>query len=324
MTHAGGEPRGFGFVTFAEHEQAKRAVASGFCTLGADQARCKVVFASPRPPRGGGRAARCFRPAGRPGLATALQAGHGAPPHGYGYGPLRARLRLPSTSTGLRTARPAPAAAAPAAGYRSCRRGLRRGHRQATAVADPPALPSVPPAGRPGASLSPLPAARWQGAARTRLTRSSKRRRRSSTAVLPPHYGGALSNQGYGGAPPQQYGGAPPQQLRCAPSRGANRSTALRPRDSTARLGRCSPARATIRRAAAANRSIHRHTTARPPTQLAPMARRRDPQGRRIEFARLLFRRSPRPIEIRYDETLRDERRPDKIETPRDTETRDC
>ena len=49
-----GEPRGFGFVTFAEHEQAMAAVASGFCTLGADQARCKVVFASPRPPPRGG------------------------------------------------------------------------------------------------------------------------------------------------------------------------------------------------------------------------------------------------------------------------------
>ena len=49
-----GEPRGFGFVTFAEHDQAKAAVASGFCTLGADQARCKVVFASPRPPPRGG------------------------------------------------------------------------------------------------------------------------------------------------------------------------------------------------------------------------------------------------------------------------------
>ena len=73
-----GEPRGFGFVTFAEHEPAKRAVASGFCTLGADQARCKVVFASPRPPPRGGPRGPMFPPRGPPGP-------------GYGYGETRSR-----------------------------------------------------------------------------------------------------------------------------------------------------------------------------------------------------------------------------------------
>merc|ERR1719271_2357957 len=74
-----GEPRGFGFVTFAEHEDAKRAVASGFCALGADQARCKVVFASPRPPP------RQRQPPPRqPGYSFVPGPHQGGPPQGYG------------------------------------------------------------------------------------------------------------------------------------------------------------------------------------------------------------------------------------------------
>ena len=80
-----GEPRGFGFVTFAEHEDAKRAVASGFCTLGADQARCKVVFASPRPPPRGGPRGPMMPPRG-PGYGYGPPQGYGAPPP-YGYPP---------------------------------------------------------------------------------------------------------------------------------------------------------------------------------------------------------------------------------------------
>merc|ERR1719327_1731923 len=74
-----GEPRGFGFVTFAEHDQAKAAVASGFCNLGVDSARCKVVFASPRPPPRGGPRGPMMPPRGPPG--------YGYPPPQQGYAP---------------------------------------------------------------------------------------------------------------------------------------------------------------------------------------------------------------------------------------------
>ena len=91
-------------------------------------------------------------------------------------------------------------------------------------------------------------------------------------------------------------------------------STALRPRDKrTGRLRAALPRKGnnTVRR----RQLLRRLTTAHQHTPLEPMARRRDLRDRRTEFTRLLFRRSPRPIEIRYDETLRDERRPAEIET---------
>ena len=247
-----GEPRGFGFVTFAEHEQAKAAVASGFCTLGADQARCKVVFASPRPPpRGGPRvpdvsAAR----AARAWLWLWLPAGAAAGP-GYGYGPPHGWL--PAASTGLRAARPAPAAAAPAglpvraAGAASgARRKARLPSRRRTA------LPAVPPARRPGPALSALPSARRQGAAppyppypqqqapppqgstavllRATARAASGLRRRASAAAIRRCASSGLrcasgpaavrrsapghSTAAPGGAPPQgqQYGAPPPAQ----------------------------------------------------------------------------------------------------------------
>ena len=105
----------------------------------------------------------------------------------------------------------------------------------------------------------------------------------------------------------------------------ANRSMALRRASSTVAVLRPRASRTALRVAAALPRKgnntarrrrlLHRLTTVHQHTRLGPMARRRDLRDRRTEFTRLLFRRSPRPIEIRYDETLRDERRPAEIET---------
>ena len=67
----------------------------------------------------------------------------------------------------------------------------------------------------------------------------------------------------------------------------ANRSTALRPRDSTARLRAVLPRKGN--NTALRRRNNHLHMTARLPTRLAPTARRLGPQGRRIEFAETII-----------------------------------
>ena len=318
-----GEPRGFGFVTFAEHEDAKPAVASGFCTLGADQARCEVVFASPRPPPRGGPRGPMFPPRGPPGP-------------GYGYGPPPGRsslLRLraassPVTATLHRnraTRRPASASRRRASrATSSCRTGRRRGRLRATAVhlrrCAPP--PAVPPAGRPGATTVPaLPAARWA--------------RPASVSAAPTAASAA--------APGPQYG-APPPELR-------RRSSAIRRCASSATI-RCASGPTAVRRSAPGTARTARPRGGAPPqgqqygapppaqqpspydgAPAYPAPRRRraaaTPGTVVLSSLRLLFRRSPRPIEIRYDETLRDERRPAEIDKPMrhretDSPTRYC
>ena len=198
-------------------------MASGFCTLGADQAAGpgrEVVFASPRPPpRMAWGDARAVVVAAQD-VSAARAANEGLE---YGYGPPAGRRRASSTRPmaterahgpprrmlrrypppqQCATRRPAsnPAAAAPARATRSCRRARLRArrHLQGRVVRRYPRstrrspLPAVPPAGRPGADhpYPPLnPQQGGQGAALPALSGSSKRRRRSSTAWGSPHSG---------------------------------------------------------------------------------------------------------------------------------------
>ena len=172
-------------MTFAEHEQAKAAVASGFCTLGADQPdlRGRLRVAAAAAARAGHRGP--MMPPRGPGFGYGPPQATVRPPQGYGYGPPRAaRYGYPPPQQ-LRAARPEVAPSAPA-GARSCRRPS-AGPRMVMAVR---ACRSAVWAGRP-AALSPYLAGRARAAAVAAVT---------SQQQAPPPQG--------------QYGGPPRYDLR--------------------------------------------------------------------------------------------------------------
>mmetsp|Transcript_25250 Transcript_25250/g.65615 ORF Transcript_25250/g.65615 Transcript_25250/m.65615 type:complete len:270 (+) Transcript_25250:663-1472(+) len=217
------------------------------------------------------------------------------------------RLRLPAASTGLRAAWPAPAAAAPA--------GLlvRAAGASAGASAGRAALPSiscarrpsaVPPAGRPGATTLPsLPAARWPGAALPALSAAA---------------GAAAATVRWGSSSRVRRPSAS-ELRRCASSglRCASGPTAVWRSARTTIRRRAAPG-TTVRRAAPGTklRRAARRRAAGPTISVRRRARLPSPRRRRAASTPgTVVLSSLRPIEIRYDETLRDERRPAEIET---------
>ena len=225
-------------------------------------------------------AARCFRRAGRPGLVMAMALLRAT------VGLLRVMAtRHPTRDTAIlhrnrATRRPASASRRRASrATRSCRKVvLRRGRPRATAVADPHRLTRR----TPSRAARPLRTRRIHNKAvkhrRTRLTLSNKRRRarRRSTGHRRPRASTAVLLRV-----------TEARRLSNTAVRLPRATVRLRPRaSSTVRLAaRPRKGNNTARR----RQLLRRRTMARPPTRLAPTARRLGPQGRRIEFAETII-----------------------------------
>lgn len=207
-----GESRGFGFVTFHDHDHAKAAQAQRVTTLGADQARCKVVFASARPPpRGGPRGPPMDGGFGAPRGYPPMGGGYGYPPQqiGYGYPPPQQGYGYPPPQQGYA---PPPGGRQPPPrqqGYSFVPQGPPQSYQQQGYAPQSYAPPNYPPQGYPPSGYPP----------QQQAPQYPPYPQQGGQAPPYPPYPQQGGGQ-YGAPPPQQYGSAPPPQYGSAPPPG--------------------------------------------------------------------------------------------------------